>query len=185
MTWLEDINAYQYWTGSSWQGSTPGFVHLNTQPFSAVTSVSFPNNSFTSAFDAYKVIFVHESGSASQNVTFRLRASGTDDSASNYRDLRFQAFGGGSASDQVTLSGSSLYPGGRTGGQSELLIINPFKSVRTYYQISSGAVFVGGPNSDFTMTSGFFNDTKVFDSISFIPATGNFTGYMQLYGLRK
>jgi hypothetical protein len=62
----------------------PGLVLLNTQTFSAVSSVSLPANTFTATYENYNVIFAVSGCSADASVTLRLRAAGVDASGGNY-----------------------------------------------------------------------------------------------------
>jgi hypothetical protein len=186
LTWIENVNQYQFYNGTAWEPMQSGYVHLDTRTFSAVTSFSFPNGSFSSVFDAYKITFVHESGSAAQSMSMRLRASGVDASTTNYYNIELLGIPGSAFSTGTNANNVGMYPGSRNAGFSEINIINPFKSLRTFYQLNTGTVFNTGPTEANTVTTqGFFNLTTVFDSLSIIASTGNFTGYAQLYGLRK
>jgi hypothetical protein len=186
LTWLEDVNQYQFYNGTDWQNNTPGLVHINTQTFTGATSFSFPNNSFTSAFDSYQIIFVHEAGSATQNVSFRLRTAGTDNSTSQYVNMIFQSFPGGTDSSGAVQTSMSLYPGGRMSGLSKMILSNPAKALKTGVQSDTAAFFHGpGVTTNINLNYSHFDALTVFDSCSFIASTGNFTGYAQLYGLRK
>jgi hypothetical protein len=62
-------------------------VHIETQTPNAVSAVNF-NNVFTSAYRNYRIqVSVATSGVA--GLEFRLRASGTDNSSSNYQFGRY------------------------------------------------------------------------------------------------
>lgn len=65
----------------------PGLVHINTTSFSAVASQSF-NSVFSATYDNYKIILT--TTSLTGGLTFRLRASGSDDSTSNYYSSALQ-----------------------------------------------------------------------------------------------
>jgi hypothetical protein len=60
---------------------TPGLVKLQTVTFSGVTSQSV-NDVFSSTYDNYLILFNYFANGG--NSSFRLRASGTDNSNSNY-----------------------------------------------------------------------------------------------------
>jgi hypothetical protein len=182
LTYLEDVDRYEHYNGTAWT-SPFGLTHIATQPFSAVTSVSFPDNSFTSEFDTYEVLFVHESSSTNNSPIFRLRA-GTDDSTSNYRNAVFEVFVGGSSSSTSLDSGLVLYPGGRGASLSKLTIANPNKSLRTFIQ-STSAPFASSSETNMRFIFGQFATSAVFDSCSFVVTSGTFTGYAILYGYRK
>lgn len=62
--------------------------------FTAVSAVNV-NNCFTSDYENYRLIFKVDASSTSQNVAFRLRASGTDSTASYY----FSGLAGNLAAD--------------------------------------------------------------------------------------
>jgi len=69
--------------------STTGLVHIQTQTLSTVSSVSF-NDVFTSAYRNYRINFSGITSSIDA-VQFRLRASGTDNTSSNYQYVRLLA----------------------------------------------------------------------------------------------
>jgi hypothetical protein len=182
------------WNGSAWDAPSAtnvlqvpiGLSHISTQTFTGVTEFSFPTNSFTSAFDAYQIVFVHESSSVDTNPLFRLRQTGTNDSTNNYVNQVFQAFGTGSQADAGTDAQVSLYVGSRTSGLINLTIANPNKALRTGIITTSSAYFGGGSTStNLRLNYSTFQTNKVFDSCSFISGSGNFTGYASLYGYRK
>jgi len=180
-TYLEDSKALEVHDGSAYFG-VGGLTHISTQPFSAVTSFSFPNDSFTANFDAYEIIFVHESSSTTTNINFRLRASGTDDANNEYRQVRGQFFSS-VASATSTSTGMLLYGGSRTKAVTKLLVTNPAKSIAT--AIAAQVTTITDGITNILLGHAFFDTTKVFDSCSFIPSTGNITGYALLYGYRK
>jgi hypothetical protein len=180
-TYLEDSKALEVYDGSAYFG-VGGLTHISTQPFSAVTSFSFPDNSFTANFDAYEIIFVHESSSTNNNINFRLRASGTDDADNEYRQVRGQFFNS-VASAVSTSTGMFLFGGNRAKSVTKLLVTNPAKSIAT--AIAAQVTTIASGETNVLIGHAFFDTSKVFDSCSFIPSTGNITGYALLYGYRK
>ena len=60
-----------------------GMVLLNTTSFSAVASQSI-NSVFSSTYENYRIVYTTSGFSASDALTLRLRASGTDLSSANY-----------------------------------------------------------------------------------------------------
>jgi hypothetical protein len=185
LTWIENVNQYQFYNGTAWEPMQSGYVHLDTRTFSAVTSFSFPNGSFSSVFDAYKITLVHESGSTPQAISMRLRASGVDASTTNYRHMSFSAVPGSTFAINTNANQVNMYPGSRTLGFSDITIMNPFKASRTFYALQTGTFLDSASEANYQTDQGLFTLNTVFDSLSIIASTGNFSGYAQLYGLRK
>lgn len=84
--YLEDSNTTQYYDGAAWQsvGTTPGLVYLTGASFTTATSVSLPNSTFTSTYRNYRILFSLSAMTSDADVTVRMRASGTDDTAGSY-----------------------------------------------------------------------------------------------------
>ena len=67
----------------------PGLVLLNTQTFSAASTISFPDNTFTAAYNAYSFV-LNVTGSTAVNVRARLRANGVDNYSANYNRANWE-----------------------------------------------------------------------------------------------
>jgi hypothetical protein len=78
-----DTNRLAAYNGSAWV-SQSGLQYITGASFTTATSVSFPNNTFTSAYRNYKVIAQITSTTSDANITWRLRAAGADISTSSY-----------------------------------------------------------------------------------------------------
>jgi hypothetical protein len=162
-----------------------GLVLLNSTSFNAVTSVSFPNNTFTANFDMYKIIVEITNCSATDYLYSRLRAAGSDNTTSNYSSNLFSmshttsaANNNGGGISQTSFnrfgyvtSGSKLF--------LDIILFNPFKSSQTSY-VSQGTPIV---NDETWITGGRFNATTSFDSFSVFPLSGNITGNIYAYGI--
>jgi hypothetical protein len=162
-----------------------GLVLLNSTSFSAVTSVSFPNNTFTANFDMYKIIVEITNCSATDYLTARLRAAGSDNTTSNYSSNLFSmshttsaASNNGGGISQTSFnrfgyvsSGSKLF--------LDVVLFNPFKSSQTSYA-TRGTPIV---NDETWILGGRFNATTSFDSLTVIPVSGNITGNIYAYGI--
>ena len=154
-----------------------GLVLLNTTSFSSVGSQSI-NNVFTSAFRNYKIVVTAKHASDS-DLTFRVRASGTDLSSSNYYQGRYYvgltsslAFGSGNNSLQ------SSWDLGRIGtwaGSMVMDIANPQATeVTTAFTSSAGGYFqVFGQSLN--------NITTSYDGFTIISG-GSMTGQVSVYG---
>jgi hypothetical protein len=88
VTYTKDDDAIQVYDGSNFVGvgSDSGLIHIETQTGTGVTAISF-NDVFTTDFSVYKIIV--DANVASGNI--RLRASGVDNSSSNYTRQQLEA----------------------------------------------------------------------------------------------
>jgi hypothetical protein len=90
LTYLTDVDKLQVYTGASFVDVYPpaataqGLTLINTTSFSAGVANQSVNNVFTSAYSNYKIV-ADGVLSLNNDINFRLRAAGTDDSANNYR----------------------------------------------------------------------------------------------------
>lgn len=187
--YIEASNTTQYYDGAAWQtvGVTPGLQYITGASFSAVASVSFPNSTFTSTYQNYKIFFVVTSASATLSTYGRLRTSGTDNTTSNY------FYGGYNRSYNgtdlyVNGSGVSFWDMGRIeSGQANyggfmLDLVNPQVAQKTQGYgpciSQTASPFYWG-----TINEGFaFNATTQFDSMTIYTTTGNITGNYRVYG---
>jgi hypothetical protein len=163
-----------------------GMVLLNTTSFSGVASQSI-NDVFTSTYDNYFII-LNVTPTGNTNQSFRLRASGSDNSTANY----FQTIAGlttGGAADNFTGTGATRHDIGRSNSGNpfafHLNIFNPQKNVFTSY------TQIGQSNDSASlrinhMGSGSFGTTAQFDGITFFPTSAvNITGSISIYGYNK
>ena len=84
-----DTRRVAAWNGSAWIYETaaegpPGLVYMTGASFTTVTSVSLPTGTFSSTYRNYKVIFNITAQTGSVALSLRLRASGADDTTTNY-----------------------------------------------------------------------------------------------------
>lgn len=157
-------------------------VQYNT--FSAVSSVSLPNDSFTSSFQNYKVLFVVTAASSDNQASLRFRTAGTDNTGASYHGSWIgEAAGSGITAD--TNGGTSMALGWiPTTTPRVSLMLDVFAPQETAATTVSGQ-FVG-MNSNWTVNAtmnggGYFAGTTVFDSLSLIPGAGTITGNYRVY----
>lgn len=173
-------------TAPEWVTAASGaFVFINGAPFTAVTSVSAPNSSFTSTYDNYRVIFQLSAAVTTDALSLRLRASGTDSSAANYYSAQNRFNYLGSRSDTAQSGATSFGLGSIDAGnpgytQYVLDFITPQLAQFTNININ-GSVNV------ITSVTGIasFNAATQFDAFSFIKATGTMTGKYRIYGYQN
>ncbi len=177
-------------TGLAWAsvGAAPGLVRITSNTFSAVSSVSLPNSTFTSTYKDYKIFITIQSTSASPTLTGRYRASGADNTTGNYYSALSIARVDGSAASQANSSASTSFNLGyvTTGAPGtyglSLDLLGPQATDRK--QIG-GTGFGANAGLDAFAAYSFgawFNATTQFDAFSFIASTGTITGSYAVYG---
>jgi hypothetical protein len=187
---LEDTDATQYYDGSTWQavGGASGLTFITGASFTTQTSVSLPDDTFTSTYRNYKLFFQLTALTADASFDMRLRTSGTDDTASNYRTA-----GVGVTSTNV---GSNLTGNAQSSfdvGESDaaetwyslvLDIVSP--QVATYSFIHGNVAFLNQAGTSGLIAAnviGHFNATTQFDSLTFISSVASsITGLYKVYG---
>lgn len=152
-----------------------GLTLITTSTFSAASTVSV-NNCFTSTYENYLIVTTQDS--AGINVQLRLRASGTDNSTSNYlrtgaafNTSGYSEFGGGTGQ-------SFWYLGNTDGGSvSQTTIYRPQLATKTGMTNLLGN---GLPNSFYT--TGQFTQTTQFDGFTMFYSSASNTGTLRVYG---
>ena len=161
-----------------------GLVFINSATFSAVSTVSFAADTFTSTYDNYRVMLNITSASAASNIRYRMRAAGSDNTTSNYAVAgKVRTYAGVDSSyDTVGDTGGYLFGTSiALGLQTPIDIFSPKLVQRTALtQIANGAISGGG---DAYVTMGnAFNATTSFDSMTIYPTSGTITGNYRVYG---
>jgi hypothetical protein len=189
---LKDTDATTYYTGSAWTASgSSGLTKVASNTFSAVSSVSLPNSTFTSTYTNYKVIFIVSTSSGSPVMTGRYRASGSDNTTSNYYNAVSIARVDGSAASQGNSSAGTSYnlgymSSGTPGTYGITLdFLSPQATAKK--QIAGGGFGYNSGQDAFAAYSigGWFNATTAFDAFSLIASTGTITGSYFVYGYQN
>jgi hypothetical protein len=179
-------------TGLAWATSaTPALVKITSNTFSAVSSVSLPNSTFTSTYTNYKVIFIVSTSSGSPAMTGRYRASGSDNTTSTYYNAVSIARTDGSAASQANSNaGTSFNLGYMSSGTPgtygiTLDLLSPQAAAKK--QIIGGGFGYNSGQDAFAAYSigGWFNATTQFDAFSLIASTGTITGSYAVYGYQS
>ncbi len=160
-----------------------GIKLLAKDSFTTVTSVSL-NNVFSNTYKQYKIVTdVESAGNA--NVLFRLRASGSDNSSTNYRRTYLVGTStsvvGANETSQTVWSGFGRAESGvRQCNITEVL--NPFQSTNTtayssFVPAASGSLEVIALCYDISVTTSYdgFTIAPGFDATTF-------TGTVSVYG---
>ena len=179
-------------TGLAWTTvATSAFTKVTSGTFSAVSSVSLPNSTFTSTYTNYKVIFIVSSSSGSPAMTGRYRASGTDNTASTYYNaVSIARVDGSTATQGNSSAGTSFNMGymavGTPGSYGITLdFLSPQAAAKK--QIAGGGFGYNAGQDAFAAYSigGWFNNTTQFDAFSLIASTGTITGSYYVYGYQN
>ena len=172
----------------TWANATSGMTKVAGATFSGVTSVSFPNNTFTSTYNHYLVNFNLSDKSTFSAITGRFRAGGTDNTSSTYNTATQAVLLNSSNPNFISSNATSFIMGyiNDPGLFSQTLtffnpqVVNYTRILGTTWGTDSG------PNSSGSQSLGLsFNNTTQFDSFTFICASGTFSGDYAVYGMEK
>jgi hypothetical protein len=181
-------------TGLKWAtpASGSGLTLISTTSFSAVTSQSF-NNVFTSTYTNY-TIYLSMFSSSTAVVVMRFRASGTDNTSSNYYDvMRATSSSTGTATTDDSRSaanlivlGSNQSTSSTVQSQQVLQIMSPFttttnKSMTIAYTKGDGS-FGGEGWGVLAVPATAFDGFTIYSSAG---GAATITGTASIYGWSK
>jgi hypothetical protein len=168
--------------------SSGALTKITSASFSAVSSVSFPNDTFTSTYKDYLVLLELTTSSVDLTVQGRMRASGSDNTNSSYFSLVHMWDTGAGTASSIANGNVNIMTLGYQLNAHDLFtaaftFISPQAAVKTKIQ-GNGMSISSGFNLITSRSAGhLFNATTQFDSFSLIASTGNFTGRYAIYGL--
>jgi hypothetical protein len=157
-----------------------GLVHIETQNFSSVSAINF-DNVFSSDYRNYFFNFVG-SQSSGANMTMRLRASGSNDSTSNYNQQTFQASNTSLTGSRVTAQNLFTITFGASANIFSGNFYGPNQPFNTRLQISGQLVDVNIERYD---VNGAFSAGTVFDGFSIIAGAGTINATVSIFGYAK
>jgi hypothetical protein len=160
-----------------------GLVLLNTTSFTTQSSVSLAANTFSATYNNYLIQFnwLNSTGTA---INLRFRASGSDDSSSNYY------FSGiATAHNSATISSQ------RGSGVSQINSSANISTSRNYATIRVADVYTTNTSKaimDIQTSGGFFesfggllSNSNLHDSLSLFVSSGTITGTYSVYGVNS
>ena len=170
-----------------WGTASSGLTLINTTSFSAVSSVSFPTNTFTATFSNYLFMF-DITGSTALNVTGRMRAAGTDNTSTIYGSTSWSgsssvaASGGASATSWSALG--QAYDADMKRNIVSFTLCQPQSSTRFTY---GHAIYIADINGTPFPVQTYVgtNVTTSFDSITFGTNSGTISGSISCYGFNE
>lgn len=175
-------------TGLKWAtaSSSSGLTFINKTTFTGVSSVSVPNDTFTTTYDNYKAILTVNSTSANAALSIRMRTSGTDNTSADYigamTGLSFQNVVNNNVSASATAWNlGTPQNGGTPRLQFELGFIRP-----KLVEISNLNVHgTAGDANGLVVGSMWFNTATAFDAFTFLVASGTMAGTIRVYGYQN
>jgi hypothetical protein len=164
----------------------PGLVLLNTTSFSAVSSVSFAADTFTSTYDNYKIIVRLTSSSSTGYIQMRLRAAGADNTTSNYDSQAIGRQATGVTSTFESANDTIWYVVAKGAGDLTAVSMDLFSpKASNFTLVVNSSQGLGGANSSNYAAGGIFKASTSFDSATLISNAGTITGTYSIYGYNK
>jgi hypothetical protein len=181
VTYTKDDDAIQVYDGSDFVGvgSDAGLIHINTQTFSAVSSVNV-DNVFTSDYKNYRIVLRATNSAAS--ITSRFRASGTPESGNVY--VRNYLIG---ESTSVEAANTTATTFGFT--QSATFFLTNIYAVADIYgpQLSENTFSLSTFRSEapsLGLAATRVNTSTAYDGIEFNVGSGTTTGSFSIFGYK-
>ena len=159
-----------------------GLNYVGGSSFTAATSVSI-NNCFSATYEHYMVMY-YNSGTANTGMRMRLRASGSDNTTSNYNDTRVA---GSWAPNLLSSQNTWRFPeqAGVAGIDDAVIVYiwAPFAAKKTAARLSS--VYSGAGAASYQEQWLQFNATTSFDGFTIEQTSGSLAmnGNVRVYGL--
>jgi hypothetical protein len=160
-----------------------GLFIVKTQTVGSGVSSIVVTNAFSADFDNYKITYTGGVGSTFQDITMVLGATTSgyywSDTSTSFVNGAVSGLGSNTTSNAYWRVGKNE----TSGALINMDIINPFKTVRTFYSssapfaVSSGAFIVNG---------GYLNDTNSYTGFTLNPILSTLTGgTIRVYGYRN
>lgn len=182
---LTGVAQIQYYDGASWVSLTAGgMVRVGGSSFSAVGSVAY-DSIFTATYRNYVIIGNVLVSAGNPAFGFQLTSAGTPDTA----DYLYQTVRGDGTSitgaRSITQSSAQVINSldATHYGAFTLTLYNPAVAIRTSYTNVSTRISTSTTAVEVVTYGGGHNDAGAFDGIDFLPASGNITGVINIYGV--
>jgi hypothetical protein len=167
----------------------PGMVLVAASSFTTASTVAV-DNCFTSTYENYRVMVRISAASADGIIDLRMRASGTENSSSNYRygGVQIRQTDGNVASVASGATTTQFYLGTADSAASVNFsvcdILAPALTDYTRYTFTDSAM-TDGTSFFFHVGGGVMSVTTAYDGFVVRPASGTITGSLYVYGYRK
>ena len=163
-------------------GSTATISANGSVSFSSCATLSL-NGVFSADYDNYMIVKRDKSDTGNNAIYVRLRLSGTDATGANYNH-QYIAANGTTASGLGTTSDTFCRFGNTDTLESGdvAVVYGPALSQPTAFRNTSVGGFSSAVIVDFSSTHSL---STSYDGITIYPVSGNFTGRIAVYGMRK
>ena len=169
-------------------GINSALVFITGATFTAATSFSLPNSTFTTTYQNYLIVG-HYFPSATGTLSLRMRASGTDSSAASY----YNASDGRSFSNNAitianagTTSATMSYQSDTTATLQgfSIIVFSPQIATRTSWSFTNLTAQADFGSFGNLTGGGQFIDATQFDALTLLSSAANsLTGNYKVYGL--
>lgn len=151
--------------------------------FSGVSSISL-NGVFSSTYANYRILIEQMISSTTPGILARLRASGSDNTTTNYNVQRV-LFGSTTVTAGRDASGTYALIGDASTSTGAIIfdLINPALAANTVFQ--STATDSTGTGINMRLAVSGFNATTSFDGITVYPNSGSLSGLLRVYGYKN
>ena len=196
LCYLSASNIVQYYDGAAWATVGPavaadnGLTFITGATFTTATNFSLPANTFSATYLNYRLIVNLTALTADADFTMRLRASGTDNTTSNYHQATTGFLSSNTASNLAQNGASSFNVGecdavAANGPTYNLVldILQPNIAIRK--SLVGQVTFLDKPSSNFVGRSlGLVCDIgTAVDSLTFISSVASsISGKYRVYG---
>jgi hypothetical protein len=188
---LEDSNTTQFYDGALWQsvGTSPGIVRVGGASFSAVSSVAFANDTFTSTYNVYWVVMNITATSTGQNLSLRVRDNGGSKTGANYvgqayyiraSNATLTSNNTSSATSQVLGRAYTLLANNAI--QVSLYVANPASASSSTSWWGQGTLKDTGDEAAANTIMGTYSTAEAHTGLEFF-VTGTITGNYNVYAL--
>lgn len=158
-----------------------GLVYI-TGTTGTTTAAINVNNCFSATYDNYRIVISNGTADATRSIYLRMRASGTDSTASYYYGARYALFSGAGGADVTGNNVGQFLPGTYSTSPKSattLDICNPFDAVHT-------TIMGTGSNFDAWYSFGGVHQVNTsYDGFTLFPAAGTLTLTVRVYGYRE
>jgi len=171
--------------GLKWATASSGLTFIASASPSAASSQSF-NSCFSATYQNYLIVMNMLNSTTEDPLLFRMRASSTDASGSDYDRIQSLAYSGGTLVEAVNNATSGRIGVVAASVQSALIVnINrPFDAVPTML-LTNESWYNGNDAMRMVNLGNVHNVSTSFDGITIFPAAGTMTGTIRIYGYQN
>ena len=166
-----------------------GLVHLHTETFTTVSSVSV-NNIFTSTYANYRIVVNLTASSTNLALRARTRLAGSDDTGSNYYTSRYYIGTTGAGAGSAVGAADTAWvifdasDSTSTNNHGSFDLYTPLASVRKQ---GTGLCSQQNPSAVGYGFTTYFNKivTTNYDGLTLYTSTGTASGVLRIYGYQN